>query len=196
MKQILYYIRLPVTVVGFAALLMVIQAWYGGTNVWLWFSGLILAALMIGYGIYLSQRGQQARPVKTKILALLIGMLVIVLATILHANLLHVAIFNHYYKQLSPAMLVYYCLLVPMIEEVIYRQVFYHEWLKNVGSSPWVGRLIVGFVFVFMHFPVGYAGWLFYTLATCGLFITYEVSGNNVKWSIGLHMLNNILVLL
>lgn len=196
MKQILYYIRLPVTVVGFAALLMVIQAWYGGTNVWLWFSGLILAALMIGYGIYLSQRGQQARPVKTKILALLIGMLVIVLATILHANLLHVAIFNHYYKQLSPAMLVYYCLLVPMIEEVIYRQVFYHEWLKNVGSSSWVGRLIVGFVFVFMHFPVGYAGWLFYTLATCGLFITYEVSGNNVKWSIGLHMLNNILVLL
>jgi membrane protease YdiL (CAAX protease family) len=59
-----------------------------------------------------------------------------------------------------------------------------------------MGRLIVGFVFVFMHFPVGYASWLFYTLAACGLFIAYEVSGDNVKWSIGLHMFNNILVLL
>ena len=196
MKQILCRIRLPATVVGFSALLMVIQAWYSGTNMWLWFGGLILAALMIGYGIYLSCRDQQARPIKTKMLALLIGALVIALATILHANLLRVDIFNHCYKQISPTMMVYYCLLAPMIEEVIYRQIFYHEWLKNMGSSPWMGRLIVGFVFVFMHFPVGYASWLFYTLAACGLFIAYEVSGDNVKWSIGLHMFNNILVLL
>lgn len=196
MTQLLCHIRQPATVVGFAALLMAIQAWYSGTNMWLWFAGLILAALMIGYGIYLSQRSQQARPIKTKLLALIIGALVIAFATILHANLLHVAIFNHYYKQIPPAMLIYYGLLAPMIEEVIYRQVFYHEWLKNACPNPWAGRLIVGFVFVFMHFPVGYAGWLFYTLATCGLFITYEVSGDNVKWSIGLHMFNNILVLL
>ena len=105
MKQILCRIRLPATVVGFSALLMVIQAWYSGTNMWLWFGGLILAALMIGYGIYLSCRDQQARPIKTKMLALLIGALVIALATILHANLLRVDIFNHCYKQISPAMM-------------------------------------------------------------------------------------------
>ena len=91
-------------------------------------------------------------------------------------------------------MLIYNCIIAPFVEETIYRQIFYHEWLAKINL--WMGRLVVGFIFVLIHFPTNLATWAFYAVAACSLFITYEGTGNNLKWSIGLHMLNNTLVLI
>lgn len=193
-KTIWHHLAYALLVMSCMAALMTVQGWYTGSSYGWQLAGFVFVVILSGTGLTISHQTAEPVPLKTKGLVFLFGVLLIAAAAIARACYLRVPLVAHDYRAFNISLLCYNVLLAPFAEETIYRQLFYHDWLAKV--NPWLGRIVVGFIFILMHFPTNAATWFFYTVATCSLFIVYEQTGHDLKWPIGLHLLNNVLVLI
>lgn len=149
--------------------------------------GLILIVVLAYYGAQKNNNVRVNVPHKQMWTAFLWGGLCITLGTLIMIIWESDTVFSQLYLNVSLAHLIYIIIIAPIGEEMIYRQLLY----KDAFTHIWVGRIVSGVLFIAIHTPNTLPTLLFYTLATIGLSITYENSGNNIWTAIGVHIVNN-----
>lgn len=192
MKNILYRIREPVIGVVFFIIVNTVQYIYTGHNSVYQILGAFSIIIIGYYGLWSSYTHRKATTITRKVIAFGLGVGLIAIATLIYSGIEHQALFIHAYKQM-PLLALYSVLLAPVGEEIVYRQILYRNCFSHHRMA---GRIIIGLLFVLSHGPTTLTSFSFYVAATVGLFIAYEMSGDDVRVSIGVHMLNNLLVLL
>lgn len=194
MKQRGHAIREPVIALIGIMILMTIQTIYQ-TNLNIWqIVGAIVVIMIAIYSYYSGKKYQRECSWKTKFKALILGACVMVTAVGINAIITGLPITNHLYKTISLNLIIYNCLLAPIAEESIYRQLLYGNWQTMTGK--WYGRIITGMIFVLIHYPQTPSLWLYYILSTIALYIAYELSGNDIRISMVLHLINNLTVII
>ena len=162
-------------------------------------AGMIISVLIsIGIAIWGYKRNELIHDshvkLRTKLFNLLLGILGISIITVCYAGLSHHSIFTHLYMVAPIGFIIYTCVIAPILEEIIYRQTLYSEWLINRGSI--VGAVLSGFMFVFIHLPGNVLSLMFYILSTTVIYIVYIRSGKDIRVTMLLHLMNNIIILL
>lgn len=182
----------PALFVALIAILMTIQSGFASTSryyVAYCAVGAIAALVIGGYGLYRNSMTRYIVTWQRKCLALLGGLAYSVVGILINTAMTQTGAESATSIQPTARMMVYVVLLAPLMEEAIFRQVLYQDWL---AKWPSIGMLIAGAIFVLLHFPTSPAQWIFYILSTAGIFATYIWSGRDLRMVIILHMLINM----
>lgn len=83
-------------------------------------------------------------------------------------------------------------LVAPIFEELIFRKYLYKEFLSPLFGK-WTALTLASLVFIFYHFPKEPWQVFYLTLSTIGLHATYELSDNDTRPVVVLHIINNLL---
>lgn len=194
MKQKYYAIVEPIIAVLCIMVLMTIQTVYQTKMHGLQSLGVIIVIMITVYSYYSGKKYQKQRSWSVKLQALILGACIMVVAIGINALITGLPITNHLYKTLPLNLIIYNCFLAPIAEESIYRQLLYGNW--RLMNGRWIGRIITGMIFVVMHYPQTPSSWLYYILSTIALYVAYELSGNDIRISILLHLINNLTVII
>lgn len=194
MKNHGHMIREPVIALIGIMILMTIQSIYQTTIIGWQIIGAVVVILIFGYSYYRGRPKIKAVAPKRKLIAFLMGLGIMIIAVGINALITGLPLINHLYKVLPLNLLIYNCILAPIAEESIYRQLLYGNWSSMVGTNR--GRIITGIIFVIMHYPQSPSMVLYYILSTIALYVAYEISGNDIRISILLHLLNNLTVII
>lgn len=194
MKQKGYAIVDPMIAVLGIVVLMTVQTVYQTKMHMLQSIGVIIVIMIAVYSYYSGKKYQRQRSWPKKLQALMLGICIMAVAIGINAVITGLPITNHLYKTLPLNLIIYNCFLAPIAEESIYRQLLYGNW--QLMNGRWTGRIITGLIFVLMHYPQTPSLWLYYILSTIALYVAYELSGNDIRISILLHLINNLTVII
>ena len=194
MKQKGYAIVDPMIAVLGIVVLMTVQTVYQTKMHMLQSIGVIIVIMIAVYSYYSGKKYQRQRSWSKKLQALMLGICIMAVAIGINAVITGLPITNHLYKTLPLNLIIYNCFLAPIAEESIYRQLLYGNW--RLMNGRWIGRIITGMIFVLMHYPQTPSSWLYYILSTIALYVAYELSGNDIRISILLHLINNLTVII
>ena len=194
MKQKSYAIVEPIIAVLCIMVLMTIQTVYQTKMHGLQSLGVIIVIIIAGYSYFSGKKYQKQRSWSVKLQALILGACIMAVAVGINAVITGLPIIDHLYKTLPLNLIIYNCFLAPIAEESIYRQLLYGNW--RLMNGKWIGRIITGMIFVLMHYPQTPSSWLYYILSTIALYVAYELSGNDIRISILLHLINNLTVII
>lgn len=192
--KVIKVIREPAIALVGIMLLMTVQSIYQTQTFLLLVLGIVIISVIVAHGYLSSKRNRLDVDLNTKVKAFVMGAVILIIAVLINSKLTGLPIVTHLYKTLPLNILVYNCLLAPMGEEAVYRQMLYGNCPKVVGT--WVGRIVTGFIFVLMHYPSTPTAWLYYSIAAVGIYVAYEKSGNDVRVSTALHLLTNLTVII
>lgn len=165
--------------------------WFASKNPFVAIGGVLAITLVIFYGLLISHVHQESTSIKQKLIAFGIGLIMILLGIAIMIGLKLTA-FTHLWKN-SFNWVVFTTVVTPLMEETIFRQILYKELLSNI---PKFGAVITIVLFAALHLPTTFATWLFYLNASTALFIAYHYSGDDIRVSSTLHILNNLISLI
>ena len=147
-----------------------------------------MAFVIAVYGIRKNNSVRQPTSIKNRWLAFVCGCLILTFGIYLRYYWTGDSPILHAYRTTPIPRLIYTCLIAPIGEEVIYRQLLYSDWF---GDHP-LGLFVSGALFIAIHFPSTIHAFVFYTIATIGLFVAYEKSGKDITVSMAVHIANNV----
>ncbi|PWG00579.1 CPBP family intramembrane metalloprotease [Levilactobacillus bambusae] len=83
--------------------------------------------------------------------------------------------------------------VAPLVEELLFRGIFFqYFFVKDTFWSNWLGILVSGFIFGYLHNPALSLNLIFYSALGCVLAFAY-LHFRDIRYNIGLHFLNNFL---
>lgn len=168
-------------------LLFVQFIFYSTESILAYALGILLVRYIFKYGKIKNDKVRKSVPYTQKRNAFLLGCAILIGAISLTAVWSGISPIMHAYRYTPVPQMFYIIVLAPIGEEVIYRQLLH----KDAFTHKWMGRLVSGSLFIAIHVPTTLSSLTFYTLATIGLFVAYEKSGNNLWVAIAVHILNN-----
>lgn len=154
---------------------------------------LIMSISISIYGYHINSKTMLQTLMKTKIYACLIGGILIAIALLINIVMTNAELFQHIYKQYVWYQILNYVLISPILEELAYRQFLYGRIVK---THYMLGKILVGLLFILPHNPQTISEWLFYSISTIGLFVTYDISGKDIRTTIAIHALYNTILLI
>lgn len=189
MKEVTnYHLRDPVIGILGIISLMTIQTIYSQQKVMYYLPSVLCILFYIWYGYRSNQKTVQDKTIRTQVIIGAIG-----LSTILLFGYIRYMFEPPVNVETIPIIyLVYLCVIAPIMEEIVYRQILYRNWLYRYDK--WVGRIIVGMLFVIIHLPNTFPAYLFYVGTTICLFFVYERSGYQLITVTVVHLINNLIV--
>lgn len=174
-------------------LLLFIQfLFYSSESIPAYVFGGFLLCLIGQYGKAQNDKLKKEVSRKKQLYAFLLGCIIIGCGILLRAIWIGESPIIHAYQFVPIPRIIYACIIAPIGEEIIFRQMLYREWLTN----RWIGRILSSTLFIAIHAPFDPPTFFFYVIATIGLLVAYEKSGDNVLVSIGVHATNNIFAFL
>lgn len=174
--------------VAIYALLLIQISFYDDYSVFVYGMFGFIAVVIAFYGKRQNNKVKQKTTMKQKGMAFIYGCLIIACGVLLQYVLTGEPFIIHAYQITPSPQSFYVCLIAPVGEEVIYRQMLYSDAFGNHA----IGRIISGALFILIHFPTTIPTFLFYLIATIGLFVAYEKSGKNIMVSTAVHITNNV----
>lgn len=178
--------------VAIFALLFVQFLYYSAQTPIAYVIGIVVTYQILRYGMKRNKKVIQCVPKSQQWGAFLLGCSIIASGIVISALWTGINPILNAYRYIPLPHMFYVIFLAPIGEEVIYRQMLY----TDAFSNKWLGRIISGSLFVMIHAPMPLPSLVFYILATIGLFVAYEKSGNNLWVAIIVHGINNAVAFL
>jgi len=173
--------------VAIVVLLFVQFLFYSVESIFAYTVGILLTYQLLRYGNTQNKKVNQRVSHRQQWGAFLLGCFILLCAIIATTLWTGNSPILHAYRFTPIAHMIYIICLAPIGEEVIYRQMLY----KDAFAHKWIGRVVSGTLFIAIHTPTTLPSLTFYIIATIGLFVAYEKSGNNLWVAIAVHSLNN-----